>query len=67
MISAFQRDLAIDLVIVCSNLLQCIFDLAFHKPDGFNYDFWRDVFRLKINNVKGEAGAISFEHSWKSE
>ncbi|MBR5066941.1 MAG: Wzt carbohydrate-binding domain-containing protein, partial [Lachnospiraceae bacterium] len=44
-----------------------IFDLAFHKPDGFNYDFWRDVFRLKINNVKGEAGTVSIEHSWKSD
>ena len=44
-----------------------IFDLAFHKPDGFNYDFWRDVFRLRINNVKGEAGTISIEHSWKSD
>ncbi len=44
-----------------------IFDLAFHKPDGFNYDFWRDVFRLRINNVRGEAGTISIEHSWKSD
>ncbi|MCR4930512.1 MAG: ABC transporter ATP-binding protein [Lachnospiraceae bacterium] len=44
-----------------------IFDLAFHKPDGFNYDFWGDVFRLTINNVKGEAGAISMSHSWESD
>lgn len=44
-----------------------IFDLAFHKPDGFNYDFWRDVFRLRINNVRGEAGTVSIEHSWKSD
>ena len=44
-----------------------IFDLAFHKPDGFNYDYWRDVFRLKINNVKGETGMVSIEHSWSSD
>ncbi len=44
-----------------------IFDLAFHKPDGFNYDYWRDVFRLKINNVKGETGMVSIEHSWNSD
>ena len=44
-----------------------IFDLAFHKPDGFNYDFWRDVFRLKINNAKDEVGVVSISHSWESD
>ncbi|MBP5528612.1 MAG: ABC transporter ATP-binding protein [Lachnospiraceae bacterium] len=44
-----------------------IFDLAFHKPDGFNYDYWRDIFRLEINNVKGETGMVSIEHSWNSD
>lgn len=44
-----------------------IFDVAFHKPDGFNYDFWRDAFRLRIDNVKGEVGEISVVHSWDSE
>ena len=43
-----------------------IFDLAFHKPDGFNYDFWRDVFRIKIKNVKEEAGIISVSHTWEA-
>ena len=44
-----------------------IFDLAFHKPDGFEYDFWRDAFRLKIKNVKGEIGVMSIAHSWECE
>ena len=44
-----------------------IFDLAFHKPDGFNYDFWRDVFRLEIKNIKSEVGEISLVHTWKTD
>ena len=44
-----------------------IFDLAFHKPDGFEYDFWRDAFRLHIKNVKAEVGEISIAHSWECE
>ena len=44
-----------------------IFDLAFHKPDGFEYDFWRDVFRLEIKNSKAEVGAISLVHTWKTD
>ena len=44
-----------------------IFDLAFHKPDGFEYDFWRDAFRLQIKNVKGEIGVMSIAHSWECE
>ena len=27
-------------------------DLAFHRPDGFNYDFWREACSVKIQNVK---------------
>lgn len=44
-----------------------IFDIAFHKPDGFNYDFWRNVFTLRINNVRAEAGEISVIHSWRND
>lgn len=44
-----------------------IFDIAFHKPDGFNYDFWRDVFRLRINNARGEVGEVSIKHSWSCD
>ena len=29
-------------------------DLAFHKPDGFNYDFWREVCLITIKNNVSE-------------
>lgn len=40
-------------------------DLALHKPDGFNYDFWRDVCKVTITNPKNEVGIISLPHEWK--
>lgn len=43
------------------------FDIAFHRPDGFNYDFWKDVFALRINNAKTEVGEISISHSWSCD
>lgn len=39
-------------------------DLAFHKPDGFNYDFWREACRIEIQNPKSEVGIISLSHEW---
>lgn len=39
-------------------------DFAFHKPDGFNYDFWRDAIRIEIKNPHQETGIISLEHEW---
>ena len=39
-------------------------DLAFHRPDGFNYDFWREACSVKIQNVKNEVGVISLPHKW---
>lgn len=41
-----------------------IIDLALHKPDGFNYDFWRDALKIKIENPHQEVGIISLEHEW---
>lgn len=41
------------------------FDFAFHKPDGFNYDFWRDCFQIQIENPHTEAGIISVDHTWE--
>lgn len=40
-------------------------DLAFHRPDGFNYDFWRDACVVNIQNVKNEVGVISLPHVWE--
>lgn len=39
-------------------------DLAFHRPDGFNYDFWREACKIKLQNKKNEVGIISLEHDW---
>lgn len=39
-------------------------DLALHRPDGFNYDFWREACSVKIQNVKNEVGVISLPHKW---
>lgn len=40
-------------------------DLAFHRPDGFNYDFWREVCYVTIQNKRNEVGVISLPHEWK--
>lgn len=40
-------------------------DLAFHRPDGFNYDFWREACVVNIQNVKNEVGVISLPHEWE--
>lgn len=39
-------------------------DLAFHKPDGFNYDFWREVRLITIKNNVSEVGIVSVPHNW---
>ena len=39
-------------------------DLAFHKPDGFNYDFWREVCLITIKNNVSEVGIVSVPHNW---
>ena len=41
-------------------------DFAFHRPDGFNYDFWRDAIRIEIENPHQETGIISLDHKWIS-
>jgi len=40
-------------------------DLAFHKPDGFNYDFWREVCSITVKNKLNEVGVVSIPHEWK--
>lgn len=40
-------------------------DLAFHRPDGFNYDFWRESCEVNIQNVRNEVGVISLPHEWE--
>lgn len=39
-------------------------DLALHKPDGFNYDFWRDICRIRIADRIQAPGEIALKHEW---
>ena len=39
-------------------------DLAIHRPDGFNYDFWRDICTLDIADKVQASGAIALDHRW---
>lgn len=39
-------------------------DLAIHRPDGFNYDFWQESCTIDIINSKNEVGIISLPHTW---
>lgn len=42
-------------------------DLAIHRPDGFNYDFIREIGRVTIINKLNEVGIVSVSHEWKFE
>ena len=39
-------------------------DLAIHRPDGFNYDFWRDICTLDIADNVQASGMIALDHRW---
>ena len=39
-------------------------DFELHKPDGFDYDFWKEALRITVSNPHQEAGIISLEHEW---
>ena len=39
-------------------------DLALHKPDGFNYDFWRDICTIRIADRVQTPGEIALSHEW---
>lgn len=40
------------------------FDFAFHKPDGFNYDCWREACSVTVKNKLNEVGIVSIPHKW---
>lgn len=42
-------------------------DFAFHRPDGFNYDFLREACSLVIKNRLSEVGVVSVPHKWTVE
>ena len=39
-------------------------DLAIHRPDGFNYDFWRDICSIRIADKVQTPGEIALSHQW---
>ena len=43
------------------------FDFAFHKPDNFSYDFWREACTITIKNKLNEVGIVSIPHKWVVE
>lgn len=40
-------------------------DFAFHRPDGFEYDFIREALPITIKSKLGEVGIISVKHEWE--
>ena len=40
-------------------------DLALHRPDGFNYDFWRDICTVDIADKIQAVGEIALSHAWQ--
>ena len=39
-------------------------DLALQRPDGFNYDFWRDICTIQIADKVQTPGEIALSHQW---
>ena len=39
-------------------------DLAIHRPDGFNYDFWRDICTIQVADKVQTLGEIALSHQW---
>ena len=39
-------------------------DLALHRPDGFNYDFWRSICTIVIADGAQTSGDIAMPHEW---
>ena len=39
-------------------------DLAIHRPDGFNYDFWRDICTIQVADKVQTPGEIALSHHW---
>lgn len=57
----------IDLVIDCLPVANGSYtiDLALHRPDGFNYDFWREICTITIAGKNNPPGMIYLPHRWQ--
>ena len=56
-------DLCIDSLPVASGRYSI--DLALHRPDGFNYDFWKNVCEIQILSSVQAPGIIFLPHRWE--
>ena len=55
-------DLNIDALPVANG--SYLIDLALHSPDGFNYDFRKEVCTVYISDARQTPGVIYLPHSW---
>lgn len=62
-----QKRGTINLVIECLPLAngEYTIDLALHRPDGFNYDFWRNICAIYISDRIQTPGIIALSHHWE--
>ena len=42
-----------------------LLDAAIHRPDGFPYDYYREVGRLTIHSVVKDIGVMRLKHEWR--
>ena len=58
---------SIDLIVDCLPVANGDYtiDLALHKPDGFNYDFWREICTFQIRDSRETPGVIHLPHRWE--
>ena len=62
-----QKQGTVDLMVDCLPVAAGTYtiDLALHRPDGFNYDFWREVSTLVIADRVQTPGIIHLSHRWE--
>lgn len=62
-----QEEGTIDLYLDCLPVAngRYIVDLALHRPDGFEYDFWRESCSISIVDPKNTPGLVHVSHHWE--
>ena len=56
-------DLVIDYLPVANGSYSI--DLALHRPDGLNYDFWREICTITVADKINPPGVIHLPHHWE--
>ena len=63
----FLRDSGTALIDIPSlNLLEGVYllDIAFHKEDGFSYDYWRECLKFRMFSDIQDVGVSRIDHRW---